>query len=141
MIDDISVTGIESVLRQIEPLTQGKFVEGLLDEAEALLLNRIRTRYLAESGPDGPWEPSQAGQKRRSLGGTGTLFDTGTLFHSIQAFTLAPGARAIRTDVPYAGFMNFGTKNFKPRLFMGFSDQDVQIVEKLVIRRVEEALG
>lgn len=115
--------------------------EEILDEAEALLLNRIRTRFLAETGPDGQkWEESLAAKERRKKGGTGTLFDTGTLFHSIQAFAAGPNERAIGTDVFYAPYHNNGQGQVK-REFMGFSSEDIDLYERLVLLRVQEALN
>lgn len=119
-----------------------------VDEASAILLNRIRTRFLAEEGPDGRWTPSKAGIKRKAGGytyrngrkytGTGTLFETGTLFHSIQLYRIGVGERAIRTDVPYAKYQQNGNT---PRVFLGFNEDDISIATGLVLRRVKDALN
>lgn len=112
----------------------------ILDTAGAVLLNRIRTRYLAETDPDGvPWIPSKAGLRRRLIGGTGTLFETGTMFHSIQLHKVNDTERSISTDVPYAGYHQNGKGQVK-RVFLGFSseDQDVYtaVVSNLLARAV-----
>lgn len=134
----------------LNSLTHALDVESILDEAEALMLNRIRTRFLAESGPDGKWKPSAAGLLRKSGGyttrggkkysWTGTLFETGTLFHSIQAFREDDNTRGIGTDVPYSVYLQNGTAKMPPRVFLGFNDEDMSLMVRLVIMRIEEVL-
>jgi len=115
----------------------------LLDEAAAFLLNRIRTRYLKEIDPDlVPWTPSLSGIRRRRRGGTGTLFDTGRLFHSIQAGFLGdPEFRTVETDVPYASHHQLGTGKFPRRAFIGFNDEDVDTLNVILQTRLDEMLG
>jgi len=117
-----------------------------VDVAGAALLNRIRTRFLSEEDPDGfPWEPSQAAIKRRRGGGTGTLFDTGNLFHSIQLEDTSGGeeeaASAISTDTPYAPYHQFGTSILPRRAFLGVNDEDIAIIERLLGRKIERDLA
>lgn len=124
-----------------ESLNNALDVTSILDEAAAVLLNRIRTRFLAETDPEGkPWEPSKAGIKRRANGGTGTLFNTGTLFRSIQLHSSGADSRAISTDVPYARKHQLGLDGNKKRVFLGFSQDDAKIVERLLEIRVKKVL-
>lgn len=118
----------------------------ILDDAGAFLLNKIRTRFLAEKDPsETPWIPSKAGIRRRKKGGTGTLFDTGTLFRSIQLGIVGEGyfnglpasQRIIGTDVPYAPYHQFGTPKLPARPFMGFNDLDVEVMTAILERRLE----
>jgi phage gpG-like protein len=118
----------------------------LLDTATALLLNRIRTRFLSEVDPEGrPWVPSKAGLRRRARldkkgrPGTGTLFDTGRLFRSIQAAGEGPDIRYIGTDVPYAKYHQ-GSQAKIERRFLGINAEDAQAVERLLRRRLQDAL-
>jgi phage gpG-like protein len=114
----------------------------MLDEAEALLLNRIKARFLATTDPAGNmWVESEAARVRAATGRDGlTGFDTGTLFHSIQAYLPTLSTRTIGTDVPYAGYFHRGTKLMPPRNFMGFSQEDIELTRLLVLRRLKEAL-
>lgn len=125
----------------------------ILDEAGAFLLNRIRTRFLAEVDPENnPWEQSHAAKIRRAGGytwsnggkwtGTGTLFASGRLFHSIQVgleghTDEGGGERVIATDVPYAPFLGKWP-------FMGVNDDDMGTLTSLLQLRLsslfEEAL-
>lgn len=126
---------------QLAKLQNPKLITGILDEAQAILLNRIRQRFLNETDPDGaPWSHSRAGIKRRALGGPGTLFNTGKLFHSIHLFASTQEGRSFGTDIPYAGQHNFGTDGMVKRQFMGFSDEDTNLMVNLVFKRVTEAL-
>ena len=113
----------------------------ILDEAQALLLNRVRTRFLNTEAPDGSqWLISEAARRRSLLGlGGKTLFDKGTLFHSIQAYyTADPDERLIGTDVPYAPYHQYGTKYLPVREFLGISQEDIELITRLVIVRVKE---
>lgn len=114
----------------------------MLDEAGALLLNRIRTRFLAETDPFGvKWIPSQAAIRRRKKKGTGTLFRSGRLFHSIQLAGSGPNERVIKTDVPYGKHHQFGTPKLPVRMFLGFNDPDARAVERLLQLRLNKILG
>ena len=147
---EVTIHGLKEAKEKLAVFQGSLDAEEILNEASALLLNRIRTRFLAEQDPDGtPWIPSQASIIRRAGGftgkprkytGTGTLFESGTLFHSLQAYVKGPGERAIGTDVPYAKKHQLGTDGMVQRKFLGFSDEDLSLFEKLVIRRIEAAL-
>lgn len=129
----VKMAKIEAVLANHAPL---------LDEAGAFLLNRIRTRYLAEMDPtDTPWIPSQAAIERRRHGGTGTLYDTGRLFHSIQLATV-DDTRVISTDVPYGPQHQLGdpAHGIIQRMYLGFSDGDVDILTQLLEKRLGDLL-
>lgn len=140
---------ISSVFAKIQ---DPNFQEEVLDEALSILLNRIRQRFLSEVDPDGvPWIPSKAGLRRKSGGytyrnggkytGTGTLFETGTLFHSIQGIRgPTPFSRVISTDVPYARELQEEATHGGTWVFLGFGQDDMYVFEKLVIKRVKEAL-
>lgn len=129
---EVSATGAESMLHGLNAALD---TDELADEATAVILNRIRTRFLGEQGPKGPWPPSKAGLKRRAAGGTGTLFNTGRLFHSMQAVRIGEGGRSIQTDVPYAKHAEAGGL----RVFLYFTDDDVELVHKLIVKRIGEA--
>jgi len=134
----IEVTGLPALAEKLNRLEKALDVQEILDESEALLLNRIRARFLAKTDPDGnQWKPSQ----RAQITGGKTLFKTGTLFHSIQAHTSAPNERTISTDVFYGPFHQFGTKRMVRRSFLGFSDEDLYLAERRVLQRVMEAIA
>lgn len=122
---------IQLQVKQVNvPDIPDNLVEDLLDEANAIILNRIRTRYLNEVDIENvSWKPSIAGIKRRAAGGTGTLFDTGRLFRSIQLARSNDRERVIGTDVPYASHHQFGTRRLPIRSFLGFNNDDVSVVE------------
>ena len=133
----ISDQDLQKVLKRVEDAFD---TTSLLDEATALLLNRIRTRFLEEKDPEGnPWVPSKSGLRRRAAGGSGTLFDTGRLFRSIQLAGSGPGERSIVTDVDYGPKHQLGL-GVQKRVFLGFSEEDARVVERLLevrTRRLE----
>jgi phage gpG-like protein len=128
---DAQVAGLASRMLAVSEVLNNKTI---LDMAGAFLLNRIRTRYLAEIAPDGqPWVPSQAAIRRRARGGTGTLFDTGRLFRSIQlSAESSDDERIISTDVPYA------TDVHPSWPFMGVSQEDAALLEELLKREADK---
>ena len=130
---EAQVAGLASRLLSVSEALNNKTI---LDMAGAFILNRIRTRYLAEQAPDGtPWIPSHAAIRRRAKGGTGTLFDTGRLFRSIQlSAESSDSERIISTDVPYA-------KDVHPRWpFMGVNADDSDLLEQLLKREADRIL-
>lgn len=130
---------LEFLLNQLQELEPTNFVRDILDESQALLLNRMRTRFLNTQAPDGSvWPVSKAAIARNFNGKT--LFDTGTLFHSIQGYVTGDNERQIGTDVFYGPFHQFGTKYLPVRAFIGYSDYDLGLVQRLMVRRVTQAL-
>lgn len=132
-------SGLQTLFKKAE---QAANPERALDEVGAILLNRIRTRFLEQVDTDGvPWVPSKAAQRRASGSGGGTLFDTGALFNSIQLFNRGPGTRAIATDVSYAPKHQFGLDGNPRREFLGFSDEDVNTANEFILSRINKVLN
>lgn len=143
-----SISGLDELELKLQAVNQAINTDVMVDEAAAIMLNRLRARFLAEEGPDGKWEPSEAGVKRKAGGftyrngrrysATGTLFESGTLFHSIQLYRVGAGERSIRTDVPHAKYQQHGQP---PRVFLGFNEDDVNTASLLILKRVKEAIN
>lgn len=138
----VEVLGSEIVVKFLEGVVPVLDTSALLDEAAAMLLNRIKTRFLAQVSPDGvPWVPSMAARMRERTGrGGGTLYDTGNLFRSIQLFGNGPSMRGIGTDVSYGANHQFGLNGMLRREFMGFSKEDTTVVSGIVREKVRLAL-
>lgn len=140
----VEVQGSAGVDEFLAKLNEALDTEKILDEGAAVLFNRIRTRFLAETAPDGTkWVPSLAAQRRKARGyGGGTLFNTGRLFHSLQIASEGPNARSIGTNVTAPGGYDYpkthqyGLSGFPKRPFLGFNDDDVAAMSKVVINRV-----
>lgn len=134
---DIDTSALDALPGLIE-----KEAAEAISEGAALLLNRIRTRFLAHQDADGfTWLPSQAALDRQKSGrGGGTLFDTGTLFHSIQLYSISALEMQIGTDVPYGIFHQYGTAHLPVRQFLGFNQEDADLMNHVMIRRIEELL-
>ena len=137
----LDVSGFNELASIILDGAIDKASQAAVEDSGALIFNRIRTNFLAQRAPDGEvWEPSYAAFKRSFEGrGGGTLFDTGTLFHSIQLYSVSPYERAIGTDVPYGKFHNFGTATLPKREFLGISDEDYDLALRVFIKRISEA--
>lgn len=135
----IKVGNIPAIVRKFKELGQDLSDNRVADAAAALLLDANRKRFLSEVDPDNqPWTPSKAGLARRAKGGSGTLFDTGALFHSIQAFRASGGMAEIGTDIPYARKHQEGI-GVEKRMFLGINDDDTERVLDLVERMVARA--
>ena len=132
-IDVIGVAEVESLFSSLEGF--GK--DSVLDQAGAVLLNRIRARFLRQVDTTGvPWKVSEAAKIRRRKGrGGGTLFDTGKLFHSISLSKTGVGERAIGTDVEYAKYHQRGIGQ-ENREFIGINSDDLGVVLKLLRSRL-----
>ena len=131
----------EQLTKLVERVEEALDTTDILDEVGALMLTRTRTRFLREVDPDEiPWKPSQAAIRRRRLGGTGTLFNTGKLWRSIQLADRGPNQRAIMTDVPYGVTHQEGLQGNVKRVFLGFGEQDERLVDALLEKRLNEAL-
>ena len=133
----VPITGFEKLVRTLDVELD---TERLEDEASAILLNRIRTNFLAERDPEGnPWKPSKAGIARRAKGSTGTLYNTGNLFRSIQ-LSAKGTSRAIGTNVAYAEKHQLGI-GVEQRIFLGVTQADAELYEKFLLKRIKKALG
>ena len=154
----VKATGFREMvaaMNAIEAGVKGAGLNDLVTEVGAALLNRIRTRFLAEQDPDGAqWIPSTHGERRKAGGktfrvvkgvkksftGTGTLFETGALFHSIQLGQATGGEVGIGTDVPYAGPLQRGEDGQPVRIFLGFGGDDVKLATDIIDRRIASLL-
>ena len=114
----------------------------ILDAAGAVVLNKIKQRFLRQEAPDGStWPESKAAAHRRATNkGGGTLFASGDLFHSIELRTDSPLKRAIFTDIPYALKHQEGRDGELERVFLGFSDNDIALTRGIIQKKVKETL-
>src|SRR6266566_9423667 len=99
----LTLLGDFQLLGVFDKLDQTFNPDRVAEEAGAVLLNRIRTRFLHQQDPDGAtWPPSHAAIHRAEIGKDGgTLYDTGNLFRSIQLYKEGTGEIGIGTDIPY----------------------------------------
>lgn len=143
----VSVVGQPGLEKALRGLVDGLNPTKILDEGAAVIYNRMRTRFLAETDPLGvKWPVSRAALRRARTGrGGGTLFDTGKLFRSIQLYAESATTRAIGTNVtspsgfPYAEKHQFGI-GFPQRQFLGFADEDLEMMSQVIIRRAVQGL-
>ena len=110
-----------------------------MDQSAAAILNRLRTTFLAEQDPTGAaWVPSASGIARRRKGGSGTLFNSGRLFRSIQLSRLPDiSERAIGTDVPYAATHQYGTQRIAKREFLSITPEHESLVTAIFTSKIQ----
>jgi len=143
----VTVQGQPGLLKAIQGLNDALDTTKILDEGAAVIYNRLRSRFLLQQAPDGStWPVSQAALRRARTGrGGGTLFDTGRLFRSIQLFADSATTRSIGTNVtspqgfPYAEKHQFGI-GFPQRQFLGFADEDMDVMARVIINRIARGL-
>lgn len=137
-----SLVGLDAFDARISNIQVALDIPGLLDELGAAMLARTRARFLQQVDPDGvPWIPSLSAIRRALHGnGGGTLYDTGTLFHSIQLFLVDPNTRGIGTDVPYAIKHQEGQDGNVRRVFLGFGDSDTAAAHQITNDRIARIL-
>lgn len=137
----VGLRGLKDIYKKLDALEDAVNTEEVLDVAGAFVLNQIRTRFLAETGPDAPWEPSKAGLARKAAGkGGGTMFASGDLFHSISLGRAGPLARRIFTEMDYARKHNDGLDGLVRREFMAFNEADEVGVAAIIEQRIKLAL-
>lgn len=139
----VEILGQPRILAFVAAIEKALDTTEILDESAAILLARNRRRFLRQVDPDEqPWPQSKAALKRALTGkGGGTLFKTGRLFHSIQLARSTFSDRFIGTDVPYAKYHQDRSAYPSARVFMGFNDSDVSVVNRLVIKRIKDGLA
>lgn len=110
----------------------------IADDAAAIILSRIRKRFLNQISPEGEkWVMSFAALDRKRSGrGGGTLYDSGDLFRSIQAVKRGKGVRGIQTDKPYALKHHNGEDGNLVRRFLDTNDDDMQFITDAIIGRI-----
>lgn len=114
-------------------------IEMALDKSAAAILNRLRASFLAETTPSGEkWVQSFSAMRRRKKGGTGTLFDTGRLFRSIQLFKSEKGLRVIGTDVPYGVKHQEGLEGMVKRVFMDLTDDHLTLATAIFVNELKK---
>lgn len=138
----ITVRGIATIQAKLNRLNESVSVTEVLDIAGAILLNRIRARFLRQESTQGDiWIESKAAKRRKASGrGGGTLFDTGKLFHSIHLVRFAVNERRIITNVEYARKHQFGLEGMPQREFLGISGEDALVILSAINVRLRAAV-
>jgi len=144
----VTVQGQPGLVKAMKGMQDALDTTQILDEGAAVIYNRMRARFLVETDPMGnKWPPSQAALRRaRSGRGGGTLFNTGRLFRSIQLYADGPATRAIGTNVtspqgyPYAEKHQFGLGGMVQRQFLGFAQEDLDVMKLVIFRRLVNGL-
>lgn len=124
-------------------LNADKAAEG----AATILLDRTRKRFLAQKDPDGvKWPVSKAARIRmagdytwghgKKWTGTGTLFASGTLFHSIRMKRRGEAKYSVYVDLnqaPYAVYHQYGKGQVQRRI-LGIGSQDMPVILKYLTK-------
>lgn len=150
-IVEMEITGLQQLRAKLLQVEQAISGERVLDIIGAILLDRTRKRFLEQVDADGrPWEVSQAAVGRGGAGGT--LFDTGSLFASIDLFRKGPGQRALAVNdaavnrdtgervADYALIHQEGLDGQPQRQFLGFGIDDAKAVEVAIVAILRRAI-
>lgn len=151
----IEVDSFQPVYDRLNALGQKlSDVKKPLDQAHAALLSNIMVRFRQETNPDGTkWKKSKAAEIRSAGGftwshgkkvtGGHTLFATGQLWRSIQAYSKKAekprDRRTIGTNHPEYKYFHepkAGSVNTK-RVIIGLSVKDVEVFRAIVLRHLE----
>ena len=97
--------------------------------------SRIRDTKTSPNGrPFAPWSYATflARQKDGTAAG-GILYKSGRLFNSIQYQVTGKQVEVgADSSAPYAAYLQFGTDKMPPRPFVGFSEQDFEMIRKVL---------
>lgn len=152
-IDVALLGGLDGPFERLDELDS--IVQDTLDIVAAAQLARLRKRFLDQQAPDGTtWPESRAAMVRRIAGRDGgTLFDTGSLFHSLniipktgmeRAVGVVPGTKNRETgaDVEtYGRIHQLGLNGAPVRMFIGFSQDDPRDLTELADMYLRRRLG
>lgn len=142
----VTETGLDTLVPSLERLSNLVSSASMLEEAANYMLRVTKERYLNTTDPDGrEWPESFAAKRRkqqgRQVGPYGkTLYDTGTLYNSISLSKVSNFEYRIGTSVSYALEHNLGL-GIVQRKFLGFGDEDIQHIDEIVARRIQEAIN
>jgi phage gpG-like protein len=151
-IIEVEVRGLKELVASVQELaTSVEERNDLANQVGAALFARIRQRFLDKQDPDGKaWPPSRAGLKREAGGytvrngkrytSTGTLFETGALWNSIQLFAASNGEARIGTDIPYSRYLQQGNSRLPKRVFLGFGQSDGEFAALVAKRQMDKLL-
>ena len=109
-----------------------EFMEEVGKEIVEITQNRIeKTKKDPEGKRWAPWKPStrKARQKDGSAG-KGLLFRTGALRDSIEYKANSKNV-TVFSQLPYAKFLQSGTKNMPARVFIGNGPQEERAIQRL----------
>lgn len=93
-----------------------------------------------EGHPWAPWSDDTANaRRRRGNAARGILYDEGTLLHSMSV-QVGAASVVIGTEVPYAEYLQDGTRRMPARPFLGWGEGAEQEAEHTMIEYLEAAL-
>lgn len=135
-------------------LFDDKELDDIADQAATMILDRIRKRFLDERDPTARfWPESQSAKIRRAGGktyspitkrhysGTGTLFESGTLFNSIYMAKNGRNQRKIsfdQTKAPHGVDHQLGLNGQIRRPFIGYNKTDLRDMRALAVALVQK---
>lgn len=103
--------------------------------------DRIRTTKLSPDGkPFAPWSFSTLkARQKEGTAAAGILFRTGKLHESIQ-YQVVNNQVQVGADssAPYAKYLQFGTMKMPARPFIGFSQQDLEMIRKILRNHIRK---
>lgn len=111
---------------------QQQYLELLGPKLVSLVRERIERTKTEPSGRKwAPWASSTARARRREgTAGSGLLFRTGQLSASIHYIISGPKV-AVRTNLPYAKYLQNGTSRMPARPFLGTGPKEEQAMQSL----------
>lgn len=127
-------------------------VDALGELLASVQLLFLRKRFLDHESPQQTqWEESYSSKLRQKAGettGDSTLFDTGALYQSLQMARESLGAFSIGTSMSYAAKHQYGgdvflggkTINLPARPFVGFQQNDPDVLLSILQNRISERL-
>jgi phage virion morphogenesis protein len=132
----VQTHGFEQAELRIARMLASKKPMLLAQLAETMRKQTVE-RFGTKVSPDGAaWAPLKQPGKNRGSGDI--LVDTGTLRGSIASFVTGDAAGA-GTGVQYGGFHQHGTRKMVARPFLGFSDENVDEITRVVRRFLDIA--
>lgn len=102
--------------------------------------DRIRETKVSPSGlPFAPWSYSTLlARQKEGTDARGILFRKGTLFNAVQYQVVKNQVQVgVDSTAPYARFLQEGTVKMPARPFVGFSQQDIELIRKILHKHLQ----
>lgn len=116
----VTINGLDALRDRLDEIGErARNLEPVLSVAAEDLKTLVDDSFEGSRSPAGVrWQPlAPATVKKRRQGSSKPLVDTGNLRNSINASS-GPGRLSVGTNVPYAGFHQFGTGDIPARPFL-----------------------
>jgi phage gpG-like protein len=110
-------------------------------QASQVMLEIMDEKHDPDEHPWAAWMPSTRKQRTaKGNAGQGLLWDRGDLLASIRV-NVKNNEMQIGTSIPFAPYLQYGTRRMQPRPFLGWGKRDMEVAERWVSQYIAGPLS